>query len=284
VRETTTNILATLDRRPEAYHVDIIAATSRDGQQSAEQTESASAPITFKQPGLDNPLVYDRYPRKALVDHFFPLDVGADDLVAGREAELGDFVLGTYLAKVQRERERVAVVMERRGRVGGHPIRLRKTITLLAGEAGLSIHYELEELPADVCLHFGVEFNLAAMAGHAPDRFYSDMAGVKLGMLDERIDLPHTHGLFATDQWLGLCVGLTWSQAASLWCFPIRTVSQSEGGIEGVYQSSAIIPHWHVTADEHGRWDVRLRWNVESLSHAISAPKPGIHVVAGASN
>jgi alpha-amylase len=81
-------------------------------------------------------------------------------------------------------------------------------------------------------------------------------------MLDERLDLPHTRSVTATDQWLDLAVDLAWSQAASLWCFPIETVSQSDGGAEGVYQSSAVIPHWHVTADEHGRWDVWIRWTI----------------------
>ena len=76
-------------------------------------------------------------------------------------------------------------------------------------------------------------------------------------MLDARLDLPHASGLTLTDEWLDLSVDLGWSQAAGLWCFPIETVSQSEGGIEGVYQSSAVIPHWHVTADEHGRWEVQ---------------------------
>ena len=87
-------------------------------------------------------------------------------------------------------------------------------------------------------------------------------------MLDERIDLPDTHGLTVTDQWLDLAVELAWSQAASLWCFPIETVSQSEGGVEGVYQSSAVIPHWHVTADEHGRWEVWIRWRFDRTAHA----------------
>ena len=70
-------------------------------------------------------------------------------------------------------------------------------------------------------------------------------------MLDARLDLPHTPGLTLTDEWLDLSVGLSWSQAAGVWCFPIQTVSQSEAGLEGVYQSSAIMPHWHVTADKN---------------------------------
>ncbi len=268
VRENAINLLATLDRRPEAYHDDIrLAAAERahgqEGWRPDGQGETPAERITLKQSGLDQRLVYDRYPRKALVDHFYPVDVSLDDLIAGRETELGDFVLGTYLAKVQREAKRVALVMERPGRVDGHTIRVKKTIELAAGVSGLSVHYEFDDLPAGACFHFAVEINVAAMAGHAPDRFYSDTAGGTLGLLDERLDLPHCRGLTITDQWLDIAVELGWSQAASLWCFPIETVSQSEGGIEGVYQSSAVIPHWHVTPDEHGRWDVWVRWALD---------------------
>ena len=154
-------MLATLDRRPEVYHADIIEAA---GHHATEPTADA---ITLKQARLKHLLVYDRYPRKALVDHFYPIDVNLDDLIAGHEAELGDFVTGTYLAKVQRDLDRVRLVMERPGSVGGHSIRLRKTIELSAGSPALSIHYQLDDLPHDLALHFAVEINLSAMAGHA---------------------------------------------------------------------------------------------------------------------
>jgi len=56
---------------------------------------------------------------------------------------------------------------------------------------------------------------------------------------------------------------LSWSQSAGLWCFPIETVSHSDGGFEAVYQSSAVIPHWHVTGDDQGRWEVWIRWTLD---------------------
>ena len=64
---------------------------------------------------------------------------------------------------------------------------------------------------------------------------------------------PRPTGVSLTDEWLDL-VGRPRAgrSPAGLWCFPIETVSQSEGGFEGVYQSSAVIPHWHVTADASG--------------------------------
>ncbi len=278
VRACAMNVLATLDRRPESYHETIREAVARiaAGQDPGHAGDpESSEPITLKQQGLDRLLVYDRHPRKSLVDHFYPLDVTLDDLTLGRDVERGDFATGTYLARVQRDARRAAVVMERPGRAGGHTIRIRKTIELKAGSPELVVSYALEDLPRDECLHFAVEINLAAMAGHAPDRYYSDPTGTRLGMLDTPLDLPHTSGLTLTDEWLDLAVGLGWSQAAGVWCFPIQTVSQSEGGFESVYQSSAVIPHWHVTADEHSRWEVRIQWSLDrvTIPPTIVAPR-----------
>ncbi len=101
------------------------------------------------------------------------------------------------------------------------------------------------------------------MAGHARDRYYADPDGDRLGMLDSRLDRDHTRGIVLTDEWLDLRVGLTWSKPASLFCFPIETVSQSEGGFEAVYQSSVVMPHWRLTADESGHWEVHMGWSVD---------------------
>jgi alpha-amylase len=275
-RRTATNLLATLDRRPEAYHQTILEAIDRAHgvpHESHDGPASIHDRVVLKQEGLDRLLVYDRHPRKSLVDHFYPIDVTLDDLAACRDVERGDFVQGTYLARVHREARRVALVMERPGYADGHRPRVRKSIELAAGGEALEVRYELSDLPRGACLHFAVEFNLAAMAGHAEDRFYADPRGGRLGMLDARLDLPHTEGVRLSDEWLDLSVGLSWSRPGGLWCYPIQTVSQSEGGYEGVYQSSAVVPHWHVTADETGSWDVHLRLSLEPAG-TLAAPLP----------
>ncbi len=262
VRHASTNLLATLDRRPEAYHAAIAAA---DGGTSDEYDGPPSIlrKVVLKQEGLGQLLVYDRYPRKALVDHFLAPGATLDDIKTCRDVERGDFVTGTYLSRVQRTLDGVTLVMERPGLADGHSIKVRKTIGLEGDSGALDVHYVLEELPIGVPLHFAVEINLAAMAGHAGDRYYADPDGRRLGMLDSRIDTPETAGLSLTDEWLDLAVGLRWSRPAALWCFPIETVSQSEGGFEGVYQSSAVVPRWTIIADDSRRWEVRIRWSVE---------------------
>ena len=274
VRQTAINVLATLQRRPEAYHQAIANAIHPENRARAQGDGPASIHdrVIFKQEGLDQLLVYDRHPRKALVDHFYPIDVTLDDLAACRDVERGDFVTGTYLARAQRDSRRVALVMERPGHADGQTVRVKKSIALAAGSPVLEVHYELFDLPRETCLHFAVELNLAAMAGHADDRYYSDAHGTRLGVLDSRIDLAHTEGIALTDEWLDLTVGLSWSRPGGLWCYPIETVSQSEGGFEGVYQSSAVVPHWHVTADETGRWDVLIRLALEPFRPTVMTP------------
>ncbi|MBX6314616.1 MAG: DUF1926 domain-containing protein [Isosphaeraceae bacterium] len=273
VRQARANVLATLDRRPEAYHGAIAAAAQANSPHthSPEGPPSIQDRVVLKQEGLDRLLIYDRHPRKALVDHFYPLDISLHDLTMGREIERGDFVTGTYLAKVQQTPERVTLIMERPGRADGHVITVRKVIALAAGSPTLEVHYLLDDLPIGVPLHFAVELNLAAMAGHAEDRYYSDDGGGRLGLLDARLDLPRAEGIRLIDEWLDLSVGLHWSQPGGLWCFPIETVSQSEGGFEGVYQSSAVIPHWIITADASRRWEARIAWTLDRARAGVAA-------------
>ncbi len=159
----------------------------------------------------------------------------------------------------------MTLVMERPGLADGHAILVRKSIHLEADSGTLDVLYVLEQLPIGIPLHFAVEINLAAMAGHAADRYYADSSGKKLGMLDAKIDLGSTTELSLADEWLDLGIKLQWSQDAALWCFPIETVSQSEGGFEAVYQSSAVVPRWRIEADESQRWEVRIQWSLGRL-------------------
>ena len=207
-------MLATLDRRPETYHETIREAAARlaGGQASRERiTRSDDAPSRSRSSSKVSTelLVYDRHPRKALVDHFYPLDVTLDDLAAGRDVERGDFAVGTYLSRSPaRSDGGSAVVMERPGRAGGHTIRIRKTIEVKAGSPELVVSYLLEDLPRDECLHFAVEINLAAMAGHAPDRYYSDPSGASSGCSTPSSTCPTPRALTLTDEWLDLSVGV----------------------------------------------------------------------------
>ncbi len=263
------NLLATLTRREEAYHKKVRAGQSADGGDVA----SIHDRVVFKQEGLDQRLQYDRHRRKSLVDHFYELDASLAQVVGGEYQELGDFVTGTFEAKLRRSADRMQVQLSRDGHVSGHTVRITKGLTLSAGEQTLEVAYLLEGLPIDEVLHFGVEMNFAGLPAGADDRYFHDGQGQRLGQLGTQLDLIDVNQLGLVDEWLGIGVDLSVDRPTSLWTFPIETVSQSEGGFELVHQSVVVQPHWLVQADDEGRWSVKMTLALDT-SAAESRNRP----------
>jgi alpha-amylase len=252
------NLLATLTRREEAYHYKVRAG---EGSEHVDATGIHDR-VVFKQHGLDERLSYDRHPRKSLIDHFYPLDATIGAVAAGAYDEVGDFVDGTYEAKLRRAADRMQVQLFREGYADERTIRITKGVTLEAGDDTLEIAYLLEGLTPGERLHFGIEFNFAGMPAGADDRYFRDGEGNVLGQLGTMLDLVDVDALGLTDGWLGIDVDLKIDRPSCLWTFPIETVSQSEGGFELVHQSVVVQPHWFVEADAEGRWSVQIRLSI----------------------
>ena len=91
VREVGTNLLATMTRRPEPYH--------------PANAETVEAP-TMASSGIAAParLVYDAYPRKSLLDHFYDPRTTLDEIATNVAIERGDFLGGRYRARLRRVR------------------------------------------------------------------------------------------------------------------------------------------------------------------------------------
>lgn len=254
VRSIRHNLLASLQRRPESYHRKVLAGPSVAG----EEVASIHDRVVFKQADLDQQLHYDRYARKSLMDHFYDNEATLAAVASGDALERGDFVELPFEAKLRRGADRVQLQMRRDGNAWGIPITLTKAVTLAAGSDRLSMTYLLEHLPPGQPLHFAIEFNFAGLPGGADDRYFSDLHGKPLGRLDQQLDLCDATALSLSDRWLGIDVGLRIDRPSGIWAFPIRTVSQSEGGFELVHQSVCVQPHWLISGDAEGRWSVQL--------------------------
>ena len=264
IRSIRHNLLATLNRRPEAYHDIVRRAAEQHGDSSPDAASSIHDVVRFKQPNLHQKIVYDHWPRKSLVDHFLRPGLRLERFQNG-DGEIGDFTEGVYQTVLRRSDERIEVRMSRDGRVGPYQIGLTKTVAIDVRTGGtLEIQYQLANLPPEVPLHFAVEFNFAGMAAGAADRYYYDAHGVQLGQLESVQALTHTDRIGLVDEWLGLDVSLDLSQAADLWIFPIQSISQSEGGFELVHQSCAVVPHWEFTAAPDGLWNVEFQLSVDT--------------------
>ncbi len=271
VRSTKHNLLATLNRRPEPYHEVVLKAGQKQHQEEhhGEGVASIHDLVHFKQPDLDKKIAYDNWPRKSLVDHFLQPGLTLEDFVKS-QGEVGDFVTGVYDTILRRSDSRIEAVLSRQGNVGPYSVKVSKTVALDNEHPGqFEVVYRLENLPAEVPIHFGVEFNFAGMAAGAPDRYYYDANRLPLGQLETVQALKSTNRIGLVDEWLGVDASLELSVPAEIWTFPIQTISQSEGGFELVHQSSVVVPHWQFTADELGRWGVRISMKIDTSTAQV---------------
>lgn len=255
LRDAEHNLLATIQRRPEEYHNQVRRGASEYG----ESTASIHDRVVFKQSGLDQRLIYDASPRKTLIDHFFDPEVRVEDIRDGRAVERGDFAVAPYDAKLKRTPSRIQAQFQRRGRVGDSPITVTKGVGVQAGSHAIELTYLIENIPSDKKFLFAVEFNFAGMPGGAEDRFFYDTHGASWGHLGTTLSLDKSDFLGLIDQWLGINVQWTCNRPSGLWCFPVETVSQSEGGFELVHQSVCVMPHWIVSGGPSGRWSVQMQ-------------------------
>jgi len=254
IRGIEHNLLATMQRRPEQYHTKVKQGNS----QGSSETASIHDRVVFKQQGLEDLLQYDNSPRKSLVDHFYDHGTTAEDVQRGRATERGDFVALPYDAKLRRGSGKIQVQLRREGNAWGVPLTITKGITLFAGSHALEITYLIEGLPPGRPFDFGVEFNFAGLPSGAEDRFFYNERCERLGHLGTVLNMESTDYIGMIDQWLGANVQWTSNRPTGLWCFPVATVSQSEGGFELVHQSVCMIPHWVVQGDANGRWTVSM--------------------------
>jgi hypothetical protein len=248
LRPIRLNVLATLARRPEAYHD---AIRNHQGQ-------------AWKQGGLDHMLQYDEYLRKSLIDHFYEPGVTLEQLAARQERELGDFVTGDYQHRLDRNNGELRLILWRDGRVAGQKVRVTKEIRLTGDSNNLEVWYILENCPHEKPLYFAVEFNFAGLAAGADDRYFYHASQPRAGQLQTRQDLANTERIGLVDEWRGLDVSLSLSRGGCIRAFPIQTVSQSEGGFELVHQSTVVMPQWSVQADASGRWEVTLNLRLDA--------------------
>ena len=56
-------------------------------------------------------------------------------------------------------------------------------------------------------------------------------------------------------------------------------MSQSEGGFEGVYQSSAVVPRWVIVAGPDRRWEVRISWTLDRARPTAEREEFAAHAV-----
>jgi alpha-amylase len=267
-RERAVNLLNVLGRRREGYHQDLVDAAREGrvllpGQVQGLETIHTTL-VRAKEPGLEQFLFQDWYRRATLLDHFLRPEETAEAFYRGTFAEQGDFVNQPYAAEV--EREGSGGLLLRLGREGhvwqGEerlPVRVEKHLALAPGEATLEVAYRVAnqgERPLEA--RFGVETNWATLGGNGPHAWYALPRGMRAGLAD-RGEWEAVDAFRMVVAWAGWQVEVRLEPPASLWAFPLETVSNSEAGFERVYQGSCAMPTWPLHLEPGAAWEGRLR-------------------------
>jgi alpha-amylase len=265
-KETCYPLLNTLARRYEAYH-DRVHELSRAGEE--EKVASIHDRVRAKQDKLETLLVYDSCKRTSLIDRFLKSDATVQALQDNSAEEQGDFVERPYEIEQIEARENVQVVLGRTSLVQSErgeilPINISKTITMLREHAGLSVDVTITNSGAEqLSTRYAQEWNFSMLAGEAPDRYYladGEMCGNLSTVMMRRAEI-----FSLVDEWRRTAVRLTPGAGTDVefWTYPVKTVSQSEDGFEGLYQCSAVIVTFPIALEPGERETFHIDLDVE---------------------
>lgn len=245
------NLTDTLTRRREAYHRALVAAAHNHEKSGANgEPLSIHERVAVKETGLEKLLIYDTYQRRSFLDHFLSEAADIEALRGGGPVEEGDFLEAPYRLLGHEVQEGIVTVrLEREGTLTrngqAQAVRLAKTYRVSpAPGAAVEVSYELSAPEALSC-RFGVELNLSPVGEDDPE-VYALVEG-KRYPAGETLAVEGIEGFTLTEQRQGYRVELTARPAATLWSWPLETVSQSDEGFERNRQGTVVLFSWPLT-------------------------------------
>ena len=238
------NFLDIVSRREEGYHRRLLE------QDRYREKQNIHEGVLAKEEHLEQHLTVDWYRRASYQDHFLGLGATLESLARCHYPELGDFVNQPYVARSEKHGDEILITLERNGAIwegeSHHRLTVRKVVRYVAGARQFTVDYTvINREPEPREIWFAVECNTGLMAGDAHDRYCRipgrTLQDTRLRASGEEKSVDEVE---LVDEWLKVRTGWRLSRPATLWRYPIETVSLSEQGFERLYQSSTTLFHW----------------------------------------
>ncbi len=278
-RPLAMNLTNVMTRRPEGYHqqlIDAVAAgrvavVAADGRLPAGGVAGVPDEIVrVREPGLHTRLIYDWHRRASFLDHFLAEDSTLDSFYRSRYSELGDFVNQPYQYDLSAGGGGSQLLTLRRE---GHvwrgfvrlPVTVEKTLALAPGSDWLRVGYTvINGDGGEVRARFGVETNWGLAGGDDGDHTYLT-AGFARYSLAEISSNDEIDSFAITSKLWGVNIDVEVDLPATLWRFPLETISASEGGFERNYQGTTLLLWWPLRLAPGEGWRVTLSFTLSSL-------------------
>ena len=240
---TSLNLSDILTRRREAYHYDL--GKIKPDNVSREKKKNGIPSIhNISQSGEDlmKLLVYDRYDRISLLDHFLGENATIQGYSVNDYPEEGDFVQGEYSVEQENITQDSALIrLSRKGMVGQTKLHVNKSINVKNGQ-GVTIDYFFEnKSPQTVSTRYGCEFNLNLYSDLDPNRYYVCRESGAVRDVSDTGCEDNLTGFELVNKADNLAVIFEFSRPLSSWFYPLMTVSKSEEGFEYTYQGTSLL-------------------------------------------
>ncbi len=247
------NLFDSMRRYPEQYHQQIV-----DNRNLA----SASDKHKFDRYISNDTVIFDEKPRYGLLDRFFDSKVTVEGLHSNAYEEASDFINETVdICNNNCDR---SLVFERRGWINWQRARLKKQVLL--DSSGFDVDYFIGNIGiGDNEFCFGPEFNFALHSGEEGEKTLFADVNLKGAGYKDFLDLKSVSSFGFENRKEKVRVTLNFSDPVRLLMYPVETLVRTQQGFEKIYQSTCIVPLWHVALTPGKSVDLKLQFRIEDL-------------------
>lgn len=214
-----------------------------------------------REPYHDEGTVFDRYPRRAFVDHFLlPTEsVSAFDRMS--YAELGPFIDRSY-SVVDVNRERNDLQLSAKGMVTvkkrEYEVEIAKRYSFK--KSSVVVRYSIANGSSEpMSVAFGSEVNLALASGTGGEAaLYVVKEGRRRPVDLFRTVVEELDELAVEDLVNRVGISLSATLPFKLWSMPVETTSRTLTGTTRGYQSTCLLPQWSLRLDPGAKWEATI--------------------------
>src|SRR6056297_189865 len=209
---------------------------------------------------------YDDYMKNSFLDHFWDGEVTIDGLAQNGVKEKIDFVHSLYRArKVEKERKEVYFGIKKRVEVNGtqYNVDLFKDYDFLKNS--INVGYKITtDSPDPITGRFATEINLSfPEAGRNQLSFIVTHTEGKTELENGKIELFNVTELTLHDRKNRTLITISVDKPATLWTFPVYTITEQYGKKVWIYQHTTCVLSWECSLTQTDSFESEVGLRIE---------------------
>lgn len=209
---------------------------------------------------------FDDYMKNSFLDHFYDEEVTVDSLATNGVKEKIDFVHSLYRArKVEKERKEVDFGIKKKVQVNGHErnVDLFKDYDFLKNSINVSYRITTDS-PDAITGRFATEINLSfPEEGRSQLSFIVTHTEGKTELENGKIELFNVTELTLHDRRNRTLITISVNKPATLWTFPVYTITEQYGKKIWIYQHTTCILSWDCSLTRETPFESEVSLRIE---------------------